>query len=60
MEIPQPSYAQTTDGTHIAYSVLGDGPIDLVYAFGFSRISMLTVRWLSTRTSDDASPRSQD
>jgi class 3 adenylate cyclase/pimeloyl-ACP methyl ester carboxylesterase len=35
MEFPQPSYAQTADGTHIAYSVLGDGPIDLVYAFGY-------------------------
>jgi class 3 adenylate cyclase/pimeloyl-ACP methyl ester carboxylesterase len=35
MEFPQPSYAQTADGTHIAYSVLGDGPNDLVYAFGY-------------------------
>jgi class 3 adenylate cyclase len=35
MEFPQPGYARTADGTHIAYSVIGDGPIDLVYAFGY-------------------------
>jgi pimeloyl-ACP methyl ester carboxylesterase len=32
---PQPAYAKTPDGTHIAYLVMGDGPVDLVYAFGY-------------------------
>jgi len=35
MERPDVRYAVTTDGTHIAYSVIGDGPIDLVYSFGY-------------------------
>src|SRR5438093_12489438 len=35
MEYPGPRYAKTVDGTHIAYAVMGDGPIDLVYAFGY-------------------------
>ncbi len=35
MEVPDPRYATTSDGTHIAYTVMGDGPIDLVYAFGY-------------------------
>jgi class 3 adenylate cyclase len=32
---PEPRYATTADGTHIAYLVMGEGPIDLVYAFGY-------------------------
>jgi class 3 adenylate cyclase len=35
VQVPEPRYAKTADGTHIAYSVMGDGPIDLVYAFGY-------------------------
>ena len=35
MDIPEPRYAKTSDDTHIAYLVMGDGPIDLVYAFGY-------------------------
>src|SRR4051794_31995616 len=35
MRRPEPRYATTTDGTHIAYLVLGDGPVDLVYSFGY-------------------------
>jgi len=31
VEIPETRYARTPDGTHIAYQVLGDGPVDLVY-----------------------------
>jgi pimeloyl-ACP methyl ester carboxylesterase len=34
-DIPEPRYAKTSDDTHIAYLVMGDGPIDLVYAFGY-------------------------
>jgi hypothetical protein len=29
---PPIRYAKTTDGLHIAYQVVGDGPLDLVYA----------------------------
>src|SRR5919204_6222720 len=31
MNIPQIRYAKTADGLHIAYQVLGDGPLDLVF-----------------------------
>ena len=31
MEIPGTRYARALDGTHLAYKVLGDGPVDLVY-----------------------------
>jgi class 3 adenylate cyclase/pimeloyl-ACP methyl ester carboxylesterase len=33
--VPQPAYTKTLDGTHIAYLVMGDGPTDLLYAFGY-------------------------
>ena len=35
MESPEPRYTKAADGTHIAYSVMGAGPIDIVYAFGY-------------------------
>jgi class 3 adenylate cyclase len=35
VEPTEPRYTRAADGTHIAYSVMGDGPIDLVYAFGY-------------------------
>jgi pimeloyl-ACP methyl ester carboxylesterase len=35
MKSPEPRYAKTMDGTHIAYAVRGDRPVDLVYAFGY-------------------------
>jgi class 3 adenylate cyclase len=31
MEVPETHYARASDGTHLAYKVLGDGPVDLVY-----------------------------
>ena len=34
MVIPQTRYAKAPDGTSIAYQVVGDGPVDLVYASG--------------------------
>jgi pimeloyl-ACP methyl ester carboxylesterase len=33
-EIPQTRYAKAPDGTSIAYQVVGDEPVDLVYATG--------------------------
>lgn len=35
VEPTEPRYTKAADGTHIAYSVMGAGPIDLVYAFGY-------------------------
>jgi class 3 adenylate cyclase len=31
VNVPETHYAKTADGAHIAYQVLGDGPVDLVY-----------------------------
>jgi class 3 adenylate cyclase len=31
VEVPETRYARALDGTHIAYTSLGDGPVDLVY-----------------------------
>src|SRR5512141_3447091 len=33
-EIPETRYAKTPDGVSIAYQVVGDGPVDLVYSSG--------------------------
>jgi class 3 adenylate cyclase len=43
MEVPETRYAKTIDGVHIAYQVIGDGPIDLVFAFG--EISNVDAMW---------------
>jgi pimeloyl-ACP methyl ester carboxylesterase len=32
--VPETRYAKAPDGTSIAYQVVGDGPVDLVYANG--------------------------
>jgi class 3 adenylate cyclase len=40
---PETRYARTADGLNIAYRMLGDGPIDLVYAPGF--VSHVEVSW---------------
>ena len=42
-EIPQTRYAKAPDGTSIAYQVVGDGPVDLVYSTGIW--SNLEVMW---------------
>ena len=34
MEIPETKYAKTVDGVNIAYAVIGEGPIDLVWLDG--------------------------
>jgi pimeloyl-ACP methyl ester carboxylesterase len=33
MDIPDPAYVKTRDGTYIAYQVFGDGPIDIAWQF---------------------------
>jgi pimeloyl-ACP methyl ester carboxylesterase len=35
MDPPDTRYAKTKDGVHIAYQVVGDGPIDLIFVPGF-------------------------
>jgi class 3 adenylate cyclase len=36
VEVPETRYATTVDGVHIAYQVLGDGPVDLIEVGGFT------------------------
>ncbi len=43
MAVPDTNYVRTSDGVHIAYQVLGDGPFDLVFAPSF--ISHLEWAW---------------
>jgi class 3 adenylate cyclase/pimeloyl-ACP methyl ester carboxylesterase len=33
-QVPETRYAKAPDGTSIAYQIIGDGPVDLVYASG--------------------------
>ena len=44
METPETRYARTNDGIHIAYQVLGDGPIDLVFVGWLTNIEF-NWRW---------------
>jgi class 3 adenylate cyclase len=41
--VPETRYATRSDGVSIAYQVLGDGPIDLVFCSGF--VSHLDLQW---------------
>jgi pimeloyl-ACP methyl ester carboxylesterase len=34
--ISETRYAKTADGVHIAYRVIGSGPVDLVFVTGFA------------------------
>jgi pimeloyl-ACP methyl ester carboxylesterase/class 3 adenylate cyclase len=35
MPTPETRYAKTADGVHIAYQVVGDGPVDMVFVMGW-------------------------
>jgi class 3 adenylate cyclase len=35
INIPDPAYVRTSDGTYLSYQVLGDGPIDIAWQFDF-------------------------
>ncbi len=35
MTSPETRYAKTADGVHIAYQVVGDGPVDMVFVMGW-------------------------
>ncbi len=42
MERPETRFARTADGLHIAYRVVGDGPVDVVYIAGwFSNVDLI-------------------
>ncbi len=42
MNVPDTRYAKAPDGTSIAYQVIGEGPVDLVYASGiFSNVDLM-------------------
>jgi class 3 adenylate cyclase len=43
VDIPETRYATTADGVHIAYQVVGDGPIDLLFSFG--EVSNVDAMW---------------
>ncbi|MGH2630997.1 MAG: adenylate/guanylate cyclase domain-containing protein [Actinomycetota bacterium] len=43
MNLPATNYAKTHDGLHIAYQVLGEGPIDLVYTHPW--VSDIETQW---------------
>ena len=43
MDRPQTRYATTEDGVHIAYQVVGDGPIDVVFVHAF--VSHVELFW---------------
>lgn len=47
MEVPETRYAKTVDGLHIAFQVLGDGPVDLLYMAPW--FSHLEINWEEPR-----------
>jgi pimeloyl-ACP methyl ester carboxylesterase len=40
---PETRYAKTADGVHIAYQVVGDGPVDMVFVMGW--VTNIEVMW---------------
>jgi pimeloyl-ACP methyl ester carboxylesterase len=40
---PETRYAKTVDGVHVAYQVVGDGPIDIVFVMGWT--SHIELMW---------------
>ena len=43
MEVPKTRYATRSDGVNIAYQVLGEGPLNIVFCAGF--VSHLDLQW---------------
>ena len=43
MASPETRYAKTADGVHIAYQVVGDGPVDMVFVMGW--VTNIEVMW---------------
>jgi len=50
VELPEIGYAKTVDGVHVAYQVVGEGPVDFV-AISSSYASHLELVWQWTTTS---------
>jgi class 3 adenylate cyclase len=47
VDIPETRYAKTIDGVHIAYQVVGDGPVDLVFVPPW--VSDVEIQWEEPR-----------
>ena len=47
MDIPQTRYAVTADGVHIAYQVVGDGPVDILFVLGW--VTHIEKMWTEPR-----------
>ena len=47
VEIPETRYAKAADGVHIAYQVVGDGPIDILFVLGW--VTHLERMWTEPR-----------
>jgi len=47
VEIPETRYAKTADGVHIAYQVVGEGPLDLVFVPPW--VSDVEIQWEEPR-----------
>ena len=43
MPTPETRYAKTADGVHIAYQVVGNGPVDMVFVMGW--VTNIEVMW---------------
>ena len=43
MPTPETRYAKTADGVHVAYQVVGDGPVDMVFVMGW--VTNIEVMW---------------
>jgi class 3 adenylate cyclase len=43
VDLPETRYAKTADGVHIAYEVVGDGPVDMVFVMGW--MSHIELMW---------------
>ena len=50
MPVAETRYTKTADGVHIAYQVIGDGPIDLVWVMGWT--TNLEALWEEPRLAD--------
>ena len=43
MRVPETRYAKTADGVHVAYQVVGAGPVDIVFVMGW--VTNIEVMW---------------
>jgi class 3 adenylate cyclase/alpha-beta hydrolase superfamily lysophospholipase len=50
VDVPETQYAKTSDGVHIAYQIVGDGPFDLVAIPGY--VSHVELNWADPDMAD--------